>query len=234
MNKLILAAAATALCATSTSFAAPAEAGMRMGGGFGFRQFHFRPYFSSPPTTYSAPDEDEIRARRRSVHKSEKSAPKKEAKVPLVKFADGTGRQYDPASKVWFDGKGQCFSGKHAFTYKNGAWFYGASRWTQSDGNWVSSADAQPELVSCDSVPSFAAKANAKATKAVAQGEKQDSAPKSTSDQPVKAPNGSAPKIKTAEGDTAAIASTPAAAPATECKKYFPSVGQMLTVPCGE
>jgi hypothetical protein len=225
MNKLMI-AAATALCATATMFAHSAEAGMRFGGGFRFHHFHFRPHFAPPAHHhYRAPVEHE------RVYRSRRAKSKPEpTKVPLVKFADGTGRQYDPASKVWFDGETQCYSGKEAFTFKNGAWFYGKSRWTQSDNAWVSSADAQPELVSCESVPSFAAKANAFALKTAAQSDKAET-PKTTADQPIKAP---APKIKTAEGTSGAASLKPAPAPEAVCKKYFPSVGQMLPVPCGE
>lgn len=231
MNRLMIAAAATALCATATTFTAPAEAGMRFGGGIRFHHFAFRPHFYNPPVhRYSAPDDDEVRARRRITRSKPEKTESKEAKVPLVKFADGTGRQYDPASKVWFDGASQCYSGKQAFTFKNGSWFYGTSRWSLSNGNWQSTSDAQPELVSCDSVAKFAAKANATVLKTAAQGEKAESNTKSTSEQPIKTPVAPAPKIKTAEGDPAA--DKPGAAPTVECKKYFPSVGQMLAVPC--
>ena len=225
MNKLILAAAAaTVFGAGSAAFAPEAEAGMRIG--FGFRPHFFRPhYYSPPPRAYRAPDEDEVRIKRRSIARS-KPQPEKKA-VPLVKFADGSGRQFDPASRVWFDGKTQCFSGKEQFTVKNNAWFYGGSKWTEDNGIWrTSSADA-PELVSCQSVPSFAAKAGAFGSRTA----KQEESSKGAAEQP-KTPPATVPKVKTAEGTTSEPAK---AAPApTECKKYFPSIGQMLLVPCGE
>lgn len=228
MNKLILAATTAAvLGAGSTAFIPQAEAGMRIG--FGFRHHMFRPHFYSPPS-YRVPDEDEVRIKRRRITRSkpqvEKHAEKKKV-VPLVKFADGTGRQFDPASKVWFDGKGQCFSGKQQFTFKSDAWFYGSSKWTEGNGIWKTNSAEAPELVSCDSVPSFAAKANAFTTKTANQGDSS----KGAADQSVKTP--AATKIKTAEGSVAPETAKAAPAP-IECKKYFPSIGQMLVVPCGE
>jgi hypothetical protein len=157
--------------------------------------------------------------------------------VPLVKFADGEGRQFDPSSKVWFDGKSQCWSGKEQFTFKSGEWSYGKKEWAESNGVWKVASNESPELVSCESVPSFAAKANAFATKTAAQRsklEKAENADKGATRQPAPATPGPA-RIKTAEGDTAAIALKPVT-PSTsaECKKYFPSVGQMISVPCAE
>ena len=241
MNKLTLAAltAATAICVATPGFAPQAEAGMRIGFGFGHRHI-FRPHFHAPPPRiYRSDDEDERRIRRyRAARPSKPEKTEKVVKkvVPLVKFADGEGRQFDPASKIWFDGKSQCWSGKEQFTFKNDDWSYGKKEWAESNGAWkVASGDA-PELVSCESVPSFSAKANAFATKTAAQGsklEKAENAGKGAS-QPAPATPGPA-KIKTAEGDTAAIAQKPAT-PSTsaECKKYFPSGGQMISVPCTE
>lgn len=225
MNKLILAAAtaATVLGAGSTAFAPEAEAGFRIG--FGFRPHFFRPHFHSPAPRYYEREEREYHIKRRSVRS--KPQPEKKA-VPLVKFADGEGRQFDPASKVWFDGKSQCFSGKHQFTFKSNTWYFGSAKWTETNGIWQTTSDEAPELVSCESVPSFAAKANAYTSRTANQGESS----KGAADQPVKTPAAPA-KIKTAEGS--AIGETAKSAPApTECKKYFPSIGQMLLVPCGE
>jgi hypothetical protein len=216
MKKLLIASAAvTALCATATSFASPAEAGFR--GGFRFNPF-FRPHFHVAPPIYSAPVEERTYRR----HKSVRSKP--QPKAPLVKFADGTGRQFDPSSKVWFDGKSQCWLGRQPFTFKSGEWFYGKSRWTESNGAWTSSSDAQPELVSCESVPAFAAKAKAFAAKSTPATTKAANETKS-----------SAPaRIKTAETDASADTKATAPAAKAECKRYFASIGQMLTVPCNE
>ncbi len=158
--------------------------------------------------------------------------------VPLVKFADGVGRQFDPASKVWFDGKSQCWSGKEQFNVKNGDWSYGKKEWAQSNGAWKVSSGESPELVSCESVPSFAAKANAIATKTATQNgklEKAENTDKGATNQPTPTPATPSPgKIKTAEGDTSTISQKPIAPVSAECKKYFPSVGQMISVPCTE
>lgn len=148
--------------------------------------------------------------------------------APLVKFADGFGRQFDPASKVWFDGKSQCWSGNEQFTFKNGDWFYGKKEWAESNGAWKAVAGESPELVSCESVPSFAAKAAAQNGKL----EKAENADKGATSQPTPAKPSSA-KIKTAESGASAISQKPVTTPASaECKKYFPSVGQMISVPC--
>jgi hypothetical protein len=239
MNKLALAALATAICAAAPGFVPEAEAGMRIGFGFGggHRHLMFRPHFHTPPPTYRRDDdEDERRIRRyraARISKPEKTEKVVKKVMPLVKFADGEGRQFDPSSKVWFDGKSQCWSGQEQFTFKNGDWSYGKKEWAQSNGSWkVASGDA-PELVSCESVPSFAAKANAFAAKAAPQvGKKAESADKGMTSQPTPAAPAPA-KIKTAESDTAAVAQKPVTTPASaECKKYFASVGQMITVPC--
>ncbi|NJO33148.1 MAG: hypothetical protein HC869_08385 [Rhodospirillales bacterium] len=91
--------------------------------------------------------------------------------------------------------------------------------------------------MSCESVSSFAAKAKAFAAKSAAQKaklEKAENADKGATSQPT--PATPAPvKIKTAESDASATAHKPVTTPASaECKKYFPSVGQMITVPCAE
>jgi hypothetical protein len=91
--------------------------------------------------------------------------------------------------------------------------------------------------VSCESVPSFAAKANAFATKTAARNgklEKAENADKGAASQP--APVTPRPaKIKTAESDASAVSQKPVSTPGSaECKKYFASVGQMITVPCDD
>lgn len=128
----------------------------------------------------------------------------------LVRFADADGRRYNPSSKVWFDGQGSCWSGREVFTFKKGAWFYGDAVWAPSDTGWLATEAAQPELVSCDSDPAFAANARELAATAT---------------------------TSSATGPSATVA--PRAEPQkagakTGCKKYFASVGQMLTVPCGD
>jgi hypothetical protein len=235
MNRLALAALATAICAVAPGFVPEAEAGMRIGFGFGHRHLMFRPHF--PPPAYRR-DDDEDERRIRRYRAARQSKPEKSEKVvkkavPLVKFADGEGRQFDPASKVWFDGKSQCWSGKEEFTFKSGDWSYGKKEWAQSNGSWKVASGESPELVSCASVPSFAAKADAFAAKAASQASKKaENADKGATSQPAPVTPGPA-KIKTAESDTSTVAQKPVTTPASaECKKYFASVGQMITVPC--
>ena len=125
-----------------------------------------------------------------------KAAPAKV--VPLVKFADGEGRQFDPASQVWFDGESRCWSGAKQFTFKDGDWFYGKREWIEDNGTWKAVAGELPELVSCESVPSFAAKAKAFAAKTAAPASKKaENADTGAASQPT--PVTPAPsKIKTA------------------------------------
>jgi hypothetical protein len=241
MNKLALAAIATAICTTAPGFVPQAEAGLRIGFGFGHRHHFYRPHF--PPAyayrRYRDDDDDDRRVRRyRSTRKPSKveQAEKPAKKVPLVKFADGEGRQFDPASKVWFDGKDQCWSGSKGFTFKNGSWFYGSSSWTETGGGWQVTGAEAPELVSCESVPSFAEKANAFAAKQATPPAVTKPAIKAVeAEKPATKEKPAAtatPKIKTAETD--ASTSQKPTVPAAECKKYFPSVGQLIPVPCTE
>ncbi len=132
----------------------------------------------------------------------------------LVRFADTEGRRYHPSSKVWFDGKNSCWSGKEAFTFKKGVWLYGDAVWAQSGAAWSAAEGAQPELVSCDSDRAFAAHA------------KEYTATVTTSSAAGTAATVTATSRSGSEPQNAAVK--------TGCKKYFPSVGQMLTVPCGE
>ena len=150
---------------------------------------------------------------------------------PMFRFSDGLGRQFDSASNVWFDGNGQCWSGRKPFTFKGGDWFYGAKEWAEDNGVWEVESGGSPELVSCESVPSFAAKAAAIAAKAATQ--KAENPDKGATRQPAPATPGPA-KIKTAEGDPSVAAQKPVTPASAECRKYFASIGQMLTVPCGE
>lgn len=228
MNKLALAALAAAICAVTPGFVPEAEAGMRIGFGFGHRHMMFRPQFHTPPPTYRRDyDEDERRIRRHRAARPKHEQRVVKKVVPLVKFADGEGRQFDPASNVWFDGKSQCWSGKEQFTFKNGDWSYGKKDWAEANGSWKVSSGDSPELVSCESVPSFAAKANAIATKTAAQNSKIEKGAAPVAPRPA--------KIKTAESDVSAISQKPVSTPASaECKKYFASVGQMITVPCDD
>jgi hypothetical protein len=217
MNKTMLAAATAVIAAAA--FVPTAEAGRR--GGFGHH--HFR--FQWTPTFESHSDRSErhhyVERERRVIRRKpvEKVTP-----APVVKYADGKGRQYDKTSQVWFDGKSQCWSGKQAFVFKGGSWFYGSHPWQQANGTWQTSAPDAPAPVACDTVAAFAAKMQAApAEKKTAKAAPAEPAAKST--QTAQAPEAAkAPEAKSAKpADTAK---------APECKKYFPSVGEMVSVPC--
>ena len=139
-------------------------------------------------------------------------------KAALVKYADGKGRVFDVASKTWCDGNNHCWSGKYAWTFKDGAWFYGTSRWYEADGNWRTDAAEAPAVVDCETVPAFAA---VKPTTGQALARKEI-------DETIGSEPGSAPQAPVKAVEKADAATSP-----TECKKYFPSVGEMLSVPCG-
>jgi hypothetical protein len=208
MNKtLSFALAATAVAATSSAFISTAEAGGR--GGF---RFHFH----SVPTVYSAPSETYVR-RRKIVKQVSKPAEK-----PVAKYEDGKGRQFDLVSKTWFDGKGQCWSGDKAFTFKSGGWFYGDARWVETSSGWGVSTGGLPQQVSCDGIKAFAAKIEQAQAKPVEA-------------KPAKVAEITEPKTETVEKPAkVATSNTDTPAKASECKKYFPSVGEMVSVPCSE
>jgi hypothetical protein len=138
-------------------------------------------------------------------------------KVVLIKHADGKGRVFDLASKTWCDGNNHCWSGKYAWTFKDGAWFYGTSRWYEADGNWRTDAAEAPTVVDCETVPVFAA---VKPTTGQALARKEI-------DDTIGSEPGNAPQTPVKTVEKAAADTSPA-----ECKKYFPSVGEMLPVPC--
>jgi hypothetical protein len=171
----------------------------------------FRPIYVAPATTVT---QEEY-----SV-KSYKAAGG--AKAPLVRFADGMGPMFDPVSKVWFDGKSHCWAGRYPWTFKAGTWSYGDYRWYEADGMWRTDAPEAPMAVDCDTVPIFAAKLNTAPAKAPgkANAEKVEETGRT-----VEAPKLAA-KTTTDKGKAEAPAKP------AECKKYFPSVGGMVSVPC--
>jgi hypothetical protein len=195
-----------------TALVSTAEAGKHHGGGF---RFHHRHVYIAPVYTETY----------RVVRK-----PVVQEKVVVIRYADGSGRVYDLASKVWHDGQNNCWSGKLPWTFKNGAWFYGNFRWSEADGTWRTNAPEQPKSVACETVPAFAGKVVPTAGQANGQ--------KEFAGEPKTAPKIVAPPVKAAEkapAEESARLALPAdgnAVRASECKKYFPSVGEMLPVPC--
>ena len=210
-----LCAAVLAVAATSLSVSTPALAGKHFGGGGGHHFFrHFRPRIIATPVyteTYRV-----------------KRVPVVQERKVLVSYADGLGRAYDVASKVWFDGTSRCWTGKYAWTFQNGAWFYGTSRWSQTGTTWTTSAAEAPMTVDCGTVPAFAAKVTTAGPAGAPRGvggyaEQGDPA----------APNvGLAPAIPPVK--TAANKPDAEVAKTGDCKQYFPSVGEMLPVTCKE
>lgn len=199
MTRLALASAAAFLCALTLN----AQAQQRSVDNHGNWIVNFKS--QSPSAQASRTD------RPRRVRSARSKAPKGKEDT-LVRFADTEGRRYHPSSKVWFDGRSSCWSGKEAFTFKKGAWHYGDAVWAQSGAAWSAAEGVQPELVSCDSDPAFASHAKEYASTAT---------------------------TGSATGTAATITATPRAEPQKAgakagCKKYFANVGQMLTVPCGD
>lgn len=212
MNKKMIVMAAAALTA-ATFVSTAAEARGRGGFRIAFGGHHNDRFWSGikPSFNHGRRDEETYYERRRY-----KPAARPVEQASTVKFADGKGRAFDPTSQVWFDGKGQCFTGDKPFVFKNGAWFYGNARWYEVNGAWQTAATEAPVGADCTKVPAFASR--------LAPAEK----PAKVVQQPAKALS----PVKTAE--TAATDKPAAPVKATGCTKYFPSVGETLPVPCTE
>ena len=248
MNKALAIVATTVLAASASALmAASANANDRFWSGV-------KPSFSSPQPSYEAPtyrrpqrEYSEPRASRHAeppASRHAKPARKTIEKEPeiVVKHTDGKGREYDVASKVWFDGKNNCWTGKQPWVFKSGSWFYGNSRWHLNDGAWQTNAADDPAPVDCRSNAVFAAKMPAQPedkgsnSKDTQYSEGRSAAPeeKKVSDSDVP------PPIRTAEKPTETSAKplppqqdgTPSKAP--DCKKYSSSIGGMVSVPCAQ
>ncbi len=228
MKKHVILLATVAVGAAAAAFVPAAEAGGRHHG------FHFRFHNIWTPSFDSDDDDDEPRYRRpvvrrkviKKVYVEREHDQKKHKKETIVsaKTSDGKGRRYDPAAKVWFDGESRCWSGKEAFSFKSGVWFYGGARWYELNGTWKTNAAEAPATIDCEASPMIARLQGKSKPKVAASAKDVETAAKPA-------------KKKTAEAVKVAAdqAVKPAEAPkATECKKYFPSVGEMLTVPCGQ
>jgi hypothetical protein len=201
MTRPALASAGTFFCLLIMGSALSARAQERVIDGHGTWVANFK-----------SPSSAQTPGRSQRVRSARNKRPARNKEDTLVRFADSEGRRYSPSSKVWFDGRSSCWSGKEAFTFKKGAWHYGDAVWAQSGAAWSAAEGAQPELVSCDSDPAFASHAKEYAATAT---------------------------TGSATGTAATVTATPRAEPQKAgakagCKKYFASVGQMLTVPCGD
>ena len=218
-KKLTLALAATAIAATSSTFVSTAEAG-------GGHRFHFRLHqFALQQRAYRSEEDYVVRRKKRKVIVKQ-VVKYVEKPAPAAKYSDALGRQFDPASKVWFDGKGQCWSGDKPFALKSGSWFYGDARWVETTSGWGVSNGNLPQQVSCDGIKAFSTKieqAEAKPAKTVVEPKVEKVEQAELKTEPVQKP---VARVATSNPDTPAKAS--------ECKKYFPSVGEMVSVPCTE
>jgi hypothetical protein len=219
MTKLPFAFTALALAAVSTiALSTSADAGGR--GHFRFHHFHFSPPVPVPEPTYVH------RAPRVIVKRSVAATP---APAP-VKYADDEGRRYDRASKTWFDGTGTCWKGSKGFSYRSGGWFYGTARWVQTSNGWGVSAGEVPEQVDCSTVKAFAAKT--KTATSVSEAPVTE-APKPAVEAPKPVAAQSAPVRTVAPAPVADAPKVPdATANASDCKKYLPSLGETVSVPC--
>ena len=96
-NKPLVIVGSAALAAAMTTLVSTAEAGKHHGGGFRFH--HHRHVYIAPVYT------ETYRVVRKPVVQPQQ-------KVAVIRYADGMGRVYDVASKVWHDGQNHCWSGK--------------------------------------------------------------------------------------------------------------------------
>ena len=143
------------------------------------------------------------------------AAQQPQPKVAVIRYDDGSGRVYDVASKTWHDGQNRCWSGKLGWAFKNSAWSYGTFRWYEADGTWRTNAPEAPKSVACETSPAFAGKLVPTAGQANGQKEMAGTAQKAQSGEAQLALPGDGNAIK-----------------GSECKKYIPSVGETLPVPC--
>jgi hypothetical protein len=223
MNKTTILAACAALAAVMSTapvvHAKGGGGGHHSGGGGGMKfssgssqhHYHFRAFRRD---TIAAPSYNAEESRVRRI----KPAAAPADKAPVVKYADGKGRVYDPGSKAWCDGNKNCWTGPLAWTFKDGNWFYGSSRWYEADGTWRTDATEAPRAVDCETIPAFATLKPTTELE-VARRETENS--------------GVAKEAGTAASPTkAGTAPVSTATKPGDCKRYFPSIGGMVSVPC--
>ena len=207
MTKLPLALATLAIATVSTiALTSAADAGRR--GHFRFHHFHVSPVFQHQQPAYVY--------RKQSVAKPA---------APVVKYVDGEGRQFDRASKTWFDGANGCWKGDKSFVYRGGAWFYGNARWVQTSSGWGVSSGELPDQVDCAAVKAFAGKIES-ASKGPEVPATDAPKPTATKEVPSRAAATAPSLLDSKPSETTANAS--------ECKKYLPSLGETVSVPCNQ
>jgi len=207
---------------------------------------------------YKKAQEAEAAAARRAAAARASAAAAAAASKPVLAYSDNQGRQYDLKTKVWFDGQASCYTGKYGFTFRDGNWYYGGAQWTeQQDGEWAAKSASPAVAADCMSVPLFAQRIELSQSKFAriepAQQPTQTvgkQVPTSVDLAPVLAPKAEAapveqpkvevrtteakekPAIKVEAKTVSKIEGQVKSALSDVCKKYFPSVGQMLDVPC--
>jgi hypothetical protein len=227
MKPITLALATTAIAIASSTYVSSAYAGGR---GHGLHMHLMQLQHMQARKIYRDDDDHYVRRKRVVITKPAKQVVEKPAPKPVaqVRYIDGEGRQFDQVSKVWFDGEGQCWKGDQAFSFKSGSWFYGNARWIETSAGWGVSSGTAPEMVSCDGIKAFEAKLKTPEAKPVARVETKP-APKVEKIEKAEVAQTETQPEKTGK----AVITTPATtAKAGECKKYFPSVGEMVSVPC--
>ena len=209
MTKLPLALATLAIATVSTiALTSTADAGRR--GHFRFHHFHVAPAFHHQEPAYVY--------RKKSVAKPA---------APVVKYVDGEGRQFDRASKTWFDGANGCWKGDKSFAYRSGAWFYGNARWVQTSSGWGVSSGELPDQVDCAAVKVFADK--------IVPASKGPEVPAADAPKPTATKEVSSRAAAAAPAPSLSESKAPeATANASDCKKYLPSLGETVSVPCNQ
>lgn len=229
MTKAILMLGAAFVAAGMTISSATAEArGLRFGLGLGvglglglgaagaMRQRSYEPtYRPRPEPRYVSPQPKYVQPQ---PYKAARPAPVAPPVASTVRYADNMGRIYDSPSGIWHDGQNNCWAGKAPWSFKNGSWFYGNDRWYPSNGAWVTNASEPPSPIDCKASPAFA-------TKTAEQKEPGGYADQGEPADPSRAPVASA-KVEPVKAQTTTTASE------GTCRKYFPNLGESLSVPC--
>ena len=197
-------------------------------------------------------DDDDKSSRRVASKPAPKVEPAKAEPAPVRFGFDGKGRMFDPVQQAWFDGKGQCWKGDAGWAFVDGKWEYGKSQWSEVNGFWKASSGKQPQTVECATITAFATKVApvqtaavpapvtvpAATTPAVTAPAPQaaipataQSAQKVADSKPVTSPVTSINDLPNAGANTAKQASSSSA---LECRKFLPSTGTTVSVPCTE
>lgn len=234
MSKLYIPlAAATLAVATVSSLGLATDADARggrggHGGHFRFHHFHHSPIFRHEEPIYVYRKPRVIRVMPRVVRETPRVIKPVATPAPAVKYADDAGRLFDRSSKTWFDGTIECWKGSKGFVYRGNDWFYGNARWVQTSNGWGVSSGELPAKVDCSGVKSLAGKI--KPVAAVSE------APAPIAVKPAAAPKETPTRAAQSSPATPTTTSTPkndeATATVGDCKRFLPSLGETVSVPC--